>query len=64
MPGGGGGVDFFIEKCQEVGGALSGERGGGGGRAGRGVCREFGGGGGAKYSFPGPKCPPSLSRSK
>ena len=34
-------------------------RGGGRPRGREGVCREFGGGGGAKYFFSGPKFPPS-----
>ena len=51
----------FIEKREGGGGSPT--RGVGvlpreGGR--EGACGELGGGGGAKYSFSGPKCPPSL----
>ena len=53
--GAGRGGDDFLLKSQERGVPRAG--GGGGARAGRGVCGEFGGGG-AKYFFSGPKFPP------
>ena len=54
---GGGGVGFLLKI--PGGGGLSGGREGG-----EGVCKEFWGmGGGAKYFFSGPKCPPSFGAS-
>ena len=54
----------FSEKrptSGEVGGVVSQKgRGGAGGR--EGVCGDFGGGG-AKYFFSGPKCPPSNTKT-
>ena len=58
--GRGGGVRFFIENPTEGGGLQEGK----GPRGQEGGCgRELGifGGGGAKYFFSGPKCPPSNS---
>ena len=51
-----GGGRIFSGKSQEGGLPVG---GGGGARGREGVCGEFGGGGGAKYFFSGPKCPPS-----
>ena len=49
---GGGGVDFLLKNARR-GGGVSGEGGGGWVSVG-----NFGRGGGAKYFFSGPKCPP------
>ena len=50
-------MDFLLKILE--GGGVS-RREGPSGR--EGVCRELGiGGGGAKYFFSGPKCPPSLN---
>ena len=59
MRGAGGGESDFLSKIPEGGGS-AGRVGAGGGRGWEGVCREFRGGGGAKYFFSGPKFPPSL----
>ena len=62
--GAGGGPVFFFLKAPG-GGRPAGAEGPGGAEGPEGVCGELGnfGGGGAKYFFSGPKCPPSLELS-